>query len=192
MQSPPQISWEHIDPSDFIKARIDKEIASLEKTFGRIVSCQVFIEGRGGRRRKGDLYAVRVRLELPGGKDLHASRNPPADHAHEDAYVALRDVFRALRRQLRDYTEARRDKVQQAHDTQPHGIVSKLFADEGYGFIRADDGREIYFHRNALLDDDFSRLRVGAEVRFAEEEGEKGPQASTVRAFGVGAHSGEA
>jgi cold shock CspA family protein len=43
------------------------------------------------------------------------------------------------------------------------------------------DGREIYFHRNAVLAGHFDRLRIGSQVRFAEEAGEKGPQASSVR-----------
>jgi cold shock CspA family protein len=52
---------------------------------------------------------------------------------------------------------------------------------EGYGFLMTPDGRELYFHRHSVLHDDFERLAVGTEVRFEEEEGEKGPQASTVQ-----------
>ena len=46
------------------------------------------------------------------------------------------------------------------------------------------DGQEIYFHRNSVLDDDYSRLAVGSRVTYAEEMGEKGPQASTVKLMG--------
>jgi cold shock CspA family protein len=46
------------------------------------------------------------------------------------------------------------------------------------------DGREIYFHRNSVLDGGFARLAAGARVTFAEEAGEKGPQASTVKLLG--------
>ncbi len=60
-------------------------------------------------------------------------------------------------------------------------MVVRLFREEGYGFLRALDGREIYFHRNAVLNDDFDRLVVGAGVRFDEGLGEEGPQASTVQ-----------
>jgi cold shock CspA family protein len=49
------------------------------------------------------------------------------------------------------------------------------------GFLESDDGREIYFHRNSVLDGAFPRLEIGAQVSFAEEAGDKGPQASTVR-----------
>ena len=41
--------------------------------------------------------------------------------------------------------------------------------------------RRIYFHRNSVIDGGFDRLAVGAHVAFTEEEGDKGPQASTVR-----------
>jgi ribosomal subunit interface protein len=185
MQTQLQIAWEHIEPSDFLKRRIEREVKALEKTFGRITSCKVHVEGRSHRQHKGGLYSVRVRLVLPGGQEIDASRNPPQDHAHEDAYVTIRDVFQALKRQLRERVRERREESQHP-DMQPHGIVSQLSPDKGHGFIRADDGRQIYFHKNAVITG-FDRLRVGAEVHFAEEEGRDGPQASTVRAYGVGA-----
>lgn len=54
---------------------------------------------------------------------------------------------------------------------------------KGYGLIRTlEDDREIYFHRNAVSqDDDFEDLAVGSEVRFAEAMGEMGPKATTVK-----------
>jgi cold shock CspA family protein len=58
--------------------------------------------------------------------------------------------------------------------------VSKLFREEGYGFLETADGREIYFHNHSVLPPGFASLTIGTAVRFAEEEGVKGPQASTV------------
>ena len=62
----------------------------------------------------------------------------------------------------------------------PRAWVSRLFPEGGDGFLQTSDGREIYFHRNSVRHGDFDHLTVGMEVRFAEEQGEKGPQASTV------------
>ena len=62
--------------------------------------------------------------------------------------------------------------------------MTKFLAGEDCGFIETADGREIYFHRNAVLDGAFDRLSVGSEVRFIEEQGDKGAQASTVRLVG--------
>jgi cold shock CspA family protein len=59
--------------------------------------------------------------------------------------------------------------------------VVRLFPLEEYGFIEAEDGHEVYFQRNSVLHDAFDRLVVGSEVSFVEEEGDKGPQASTVK-----------
>jgi cold shock CspA family protein len=63
--------------------------------------------------------------------------------------------------------------------------VNRLFPEEGYGFLETPDGREIYFHRHSVLYPGFDRLAIGTEVRFVEEPGEKGPQASTVAIAGI-------
>ncbi|WP_437719452.1 cold shock domain-containing protein [Sorangium sp. So ce448] len=64
--------------------------------------------------------------------------------------------------------------------------VSKLFPDRGYGFIEMPDGREVYFHGHCVHGHGFNRLSVGTQVRFVEEEGEQGPQASVVFIAGKG------
>ena len=58
--------------------------------------------------------------------------------------------------------------------------MSQYYPLGGYGFIEAPDGHEIYFDQRSVLDGAFDRLDVGTEVRFSEEAGEKGPQATTV------------
>jgi cold shock CspA family protein len=67
----------------------------------------------------------------------------------------------------------------------PQGRVVRLFPEDGFGFLEAPDGREVYFHRNSVLEG-FDSLEVGSEVRFAEEQGIEGPQASTVSLVGKG------
>ena len=70
------------------------------------------------------------------------------------------------------------------HEGSPIGTVVRLDPSGEFGFLETSDGAEIYFHRNSVLDDAFSRLAVGTRVTFAEEVGEKGPQASTVKLLG--------
>ena len=70
------------------------------------------------------------------------------------------------------------------HEPAPSGTVSRIDAAGGFGFLSTADGREVYFHRNSVLNDAFARLKVGARVTFAEEMGENGPQASTVHPVG--------
>jgi len=80
---------------------------------------------------------------------------------------------------LRDYARRQRGEVKTL-ETPPQAVVSQLFAAEGYGFLSTPDGRGIYFHRHSVLAPGFDQLAIGTEVRFAEELGDKGPQASTV------------
>ena len=97
----------------------------------------------------------------------------------DDLPVAVRDAFDAARRQLQDYASRQRGDTK-SHEDVPEGTVSKVFPNRGYGFIQTSDGREIYFHRNSVLGDGFAHLTAGIQVRFSEEMGDDGPQASTV------------
>ena len=95
----------------------------------------------------------------------------------------MSDAFREMQRQLQDYARKQRGKVKE-HEVPLHGRVISLVPYEDYGKIETPDGREIYFHRNSVLDDAYDKLEVGNEVRFVEEMGEQGPQASTVQVVG--------
>jgi ribosomal subunit interface protein len=174
-----QITFRNIDASPAVEAKIRERARELEQFFDRIVSCRVVIEAPN-RRRHGDLYHLRVDLKVPG-KDIVVKRDPPEHHAHEDIYVAVRDSFDAVRRQLEDHVRHRRGDVK-AHDVPSHGRIASLVAERDYGFINASDGAEVYFHRNAVANGGFEKLQVGDEVRFSfhSGEGEKGPQASAV------------
>ncbi len=147
------------------------------------MSCRVVIEAPN-RRRHGDLYHIRVDLKVPGN-EIVVKRDPPEHHAHEDIYVAVRDSFDAVRRQLEDHVRRQRGDVK-AHDVPAHGLIGSLIAEQDYGFINASDGTEVYFHRNAVANGGFEKLQVGDEVRFSlhSGEGEKGPQASAVVPIG--------
>ncbi|WP_020698432.1 HPF/RaiA family ribosome-associated protein [Reyranella massiliensis] len=178
-----QITFRNIDASPAVETKIRERARELEQFFDRIVSCRVVIEAPN-RRRHGDLFHIRVDLKVPG-KEIVVKRDPSEHHAHEDIYVAVRDCFDAVRRQLEDHVRHRRGDVK-AHAVPAHGKVASLMAERDYGFIDASDGAEVYFHRNAVADGGFEKLAVGDEVRFSlhSGEGEKGPQASNVVAIG--------
>jgi cold shock CspA family protein/ribosome-associated translation inhibitor RaiA len=181
MRLPLQITFEGgLEPSEALKRRIEREAEKLERFHDRITSCRVAVVGRDGHQRHGGLYAVRLQITSPNGADVMIDRNPPQDHAHEDAFVAVRDAFAAARRRLQDRHRRQLGQVK-VHEEPPRGRVTKLIAEADYGFLESDDGREIYFHRNAVANGGFEDLRIGAEVRFTERKGEKGPQASTVQ-----------
>jgi CspA family cold shock protein len=61
------------------------------------------------------------------------------------------------------------------------GKVKRIIRERGFGFISAEDGREIFFHRSALEGPDFDALEEGNSVEFNVERGPKGPRAVSVR-----------
>lgn len=187
MQIPVEITFRGMPRWEKADTEVRAHAAELERFFDRITSCRVLIEAPHQHQQKGQLYHVRVDLTVPG-REIVVKRDPSEHRPHEDLYLAIRDAFRAARRQLQDYVRERRGLVK-AHDTPPHGKVSKLFPQEGYGFVETADGEEIYFHRNSVLDD-FADLEIGSEVRFTEEEGERGPQATSLRLVGRHHHLG--
>lgn len=182
MQQPLQITFRNLERSEAIEAKIRERAAGLENYYDNITSCRVAVESRHRHHHHGNHYHVRVEVTVPGGH-LVAGREPDEHHAYTDVYVAIRDAFDSMRRQLEDYARRRRRQVK-AHETPPHGHIVELHPEEDYGRIESSDGRLIYFHRNSVLDGDFDKLRLGAEVRFDVEMGERGPQASTVRLVG--------
>ena len=184
MQIPLQVTFRDIDPSPAIEADIREKVERLERLFGRITSCRVVIEAHHRTHRKGTLYNCVVDITVPG-REIAVGRVGPQDHAHEDVYVAIRDAFDAASRRLEDHARRMRGDVK-THAAPIHGKVVRLFPTEGFGFVALSDGQEIYFHRNSVVDDKFTALAVGAEVRVvvAENESEQGPQASTVTPIG--------
>ena len=62
------------------------------------------------------------------------------------------------------------------------GKVKKLIQDRGFGFITAEDGTEVFFHRSELVEADFDTMEEGTSVEFDLERGPKGPRATSVRA----------
>jgi len=61
------------------------------------------------------------------------------------------------------------------------GKIKSLVRERGFGFITAENGKEVFFHRSALAGQDFDALKEGASVVFDLERGPKGPWAVTVR-----------
>lgn len=179
---PLEISFRNLDPSAALEARIRERAAKLEKFCDRITRCRVMVEAPHKHHHKGKLYHVRIDVTVPG-REIVVQRDPGDHEAHEDAYVAVRDAFNAVARQLEDYMRQRRGNIK-THAPPLHGRIVELWPSENYGRLTTRDGRLVYFHRHSLLNADFDRLQIGSEVRFHEEAGELGPQATSVTLIG--------
>lgn len=186
MVIPVQIAFHNMTPSEEIESRIRLEAERLDEVFGRIMSCRVVVDVPHRHHKEGNFYQVRIDLKIPG-REVVVNREPAQHTDYRDLDIAVRDAFDEARRQLEDLARVRRGDVK-AHGPAEHGRVIRLMAEGGYGFLETPDGREIYFHRNSVRNGGFERLEVGAEVAFSEEEGDKGPQATTVRPVGRHGH----
>lgn len=64
------------------------------------------------------------------------------------------------------------------------GTIKKVMKDRGFGFIRTQEGKEVFFHRSECKAIDFDGLQQGDEVDFDEQNDPKGPRARNVRRGG--------
>jgi cold shock CspA family protein/ribosome-associated translation inhibitor RaiA len=174
------IAFRDAEPTPRQQELVRRKAEWLRKYFPDVLTCRVMVETPHRHRREGRLHHVRVELDLPGAQ-IVVGRHPSLRAAHRDLEVAIRDAFHAARRLLMDHARKVRRQVK-VHVVPGAGRVTRLLRG-GYGFLETQDGREIYFHRNSVLDG-FDRLRVGTRVRFHEESGEEGPQASTITLAG--------
>lgn len=177
MAVPVQITFRDISPSASVAAHVERRAEKLETFYDRMSKCHVVVEEAHRHSRQGKKFRVEIDMHVPG-KELVISRTP--EDRKEDLHAAIDMAFDDAERVLEDHAR------QLQPDTKlrlapPRGVIVRIFHDRGYGFIAAeDDGHEVYFHRNAVLGERFERLSTGVKVRFAEEDGDKGPQASTV------------
>ncbi len=181
MQTPVEITFNNLDPSEFIEARIREKVDHLEHLSEHITSCHVFVNAAHKRHRKGNTYEVHIEVRLPG-HELNVNNTPGDMHAHEDIYVAIRDAFKAMERQIMKWKDQVKGKVK-AHEMPLQGRIKELRTDKSFGQIATTDGRLIYFHKNSVVGGNFDDLNEKDVVELVIQYGESelGPQASTVR-----------
>jgi len=179
MQYPPEISYREVAKTTDIENLIHEKVDKLEKICDHITSCHISIEKPQEHMNSGSPYRVRLDVRVPPSHELVARREPGDGDLHDPLDLVIRDVFNSLERQLKKITEKQRSEVKEHPQHYASALVDKLFDD--YGFLRTIDDRQIYFHKNSVLNNDFDRLEIGTGVRFVEEDGEKGSQASTVQ-----------
>jgi CspA family cold shock protein len=69
-----------------------------------------------------------------------------------------------------------------SEDAMTTGTIKKIVADRGFGFITGEDGKDYFFHRDALdATLDFDRLVGGERVQFDPQANPRGPRAINIR-----------
>lgn len=173
MKLPLQIQFHGLESSAALEAHAHDHVRKLEQFAQDITACRVTVEVEQKHQHQGRPFSVHIDLTLPG-HELVVNRVQ-----HEDAYIALRDAFDKLRRQLEDAVRRRRGE-EKHHAQTLHGEVVRVNVGEGFGFIRAGDGEEFYFNQDNVAGTPFRHVAVGAAVQFIPEDGPRGPQAKRV------------
>ena len=105
MQVPLQLTLKDMPQSEAVESRIREKAEKLGRFYDPIISCRVVVETPQRHQHQGKLYSVRIDLTVPGA-ELVANRAQD-----EDVYVAIRDAFVAITRQLEDFARRQRGEV---------------------------------------------------------------------------------
>jgi CspA family cold shock protein len=54
------------------------------------------------------------------------------------------------------------------------GTIRRLITDRGFGFIKTEDEKDLFFHRSNLEGVEYSSLREGQEVEYEVGQGSNG------------------
>ncbi len=103
MQVPLQITFRNLPHSEAIASRITQQLNKLCHFCDRIIRCQVIVEVPHHHHHKGNPYHIRINLTLPG-EELVINQDA-SGRSPENAYIAIRDAFKAASRKLKQYTE---------------------------------------------------------------------------------------
>jgi ribosome-associated translation inhibitor RaiA len=117
MQLPLRITFRGFASSPAVEANIRMKADKLERLHPRITGCHVLLDAPHRHHHTGRIFSVRIEVTIPGA-ELIASREPAQDHAHEDVYVAIRDAFDAIARQLEDTVRRQRGDVKQQQNSE--------------------------------------------------------------------------
>lgn len=194
---PLQITFRNAEAQPQVEDWIRAEAGRLARFYGRIMGCRVAVSNPHRHHREGRPYHVRIDITVPGGEliirhapnlrsiarqsgELALKKHLQIREPQKRVGMAIHEAFKAAGRKLQDYARRQRGDVKSI-DVLPRARVTQLFPDKDSGFLITADGRDIYFHKDSVLNEGFSRLRVGSLVTFAEEQGNEGPQASSVR-----------
>ena len=178
MQVPLELQFKDVDQTPDLEQRIRSKVDRMERHCDYLISCRIVVERPHRHEQSGNPYRVRIEARVPPGHDIVVTKSPGDNDLSDSLVTVINNAFTAAERQIQGLVERQRREVK-THDV-PRALVVRIDREQGFGFIRTPDGREIYFHRNAFLDGEFDRVEVGTEVRFEEEMGDDGPQATTL------------
>lgn len=173
-----QVEGRNLDIKKTWHEKIEDEKQRLIRQHpGLVHNLRVTIEGTKSHKEGG--YSLSLVAQIPNDTVVVKRKG-------EGVKPLLVEAFDTLGLQLKEVQRKRRQVHKVVVEEVPvgaihEGTIKKVVPYEEYGFIATPDGREIYFHANALKDGTLDQLKEGDEVRFGEADGDKGPQANWVK-----------
>lgn len=101
MTNDTQVVFRGIDHSQAVEEAVQKRAEKLARFSDQIQSLRVTVESPHNNHHKGKVYHVGVEAFMPN-HDIVVNHDQHDKHAHEDIYVAIRDTFDAVERQIKD------------------------------------------------------------------------------------------
>ena len=181
MNVPLTINFKDIEKTEVLESLIRSKAEKLETHCPYLSRCDVTVESTQEHQRNGQPFRVRIDMTVPPGHELSVTRAESEGEMHTSLPAGIRNAFKAAEQQLRKL------KGKQIRDIKSHpeqvvdAVIVEINREEGWGYLQTTDGRKLYFHENSVLHGNFARLAIGTGVNFSEEQGDKGPQATSVR-----------
>ncbi|MEB3213017.1 MAG: HPF/RaiA family ribosome-associated protein, partial [Leptolyngbyaceae bacterium] len=151
MQIPPEISYHHVTKTEALEALVLEKVGKLEEVCDHISSCRIVIEKTHENPSSGSPYRVRIDLRVPPNHELAVDKNPGEGTQYTPLETVIRDAFSGARRQLVELNDRQHRHVKHHEDQMMGAIVTQLFPEEDYGFLKTLDEQDVYFHRNSVL-----------------------------------------
>lgn len=161
------------------RTEAEARMADLQTGHNDLIHGRVTLSKNLHHKKAKNVAEALVVITLVGRHTITARKE------HKTFEEAIRAAFFAVAIKLKKFREKRASKEIRIPHLPLRGVISKLFPNEGYGFILEDGGGEVYFHKNALHGLDFAKIEEGMEVAMNVEPGEKGLQATTVNPLPV-------
>lgn len=125
MKLPINVVFRNMERAEAAEEKAIHLAQKLERYYQGIMRCDIVIEAEHRHHYKGNLYHIRIDLTLPGS-ELVVSKSHGDEHAHEDVYVAIRDAFNAMKRQLQSHVRKIRGHVKH-HESAPQGKIAEIY-----------------------------------------------------------------
>lgn len=170
-----EIHWRHPEVfSDRERESTESRLADIARERTDLIDVRIAARPTAHHRHGGQ--EVRIVAEARGAEIV-------AVRTRADAALALGEALDAFEREVWRLRDRRHTQARSAGPAGPpeSGVIDRVFASQGYGFILTDAGDSVYFHRNAVRGGlDFETLEEGQRVGLNLEGGVEGIQATVV------------